>query len=131
MAAVPEARVQVEIAPFHPYLLRLYGISEAEFDALGNEDLKAEYVDGVMIVHSPASVSHEWRVAFLLTLMNLYVSEQGRGIAAFRWISPEALPEIARRLESLAAPWRGWGAFRAIGHRFVWEHHREHLLLRP
>ena len=80
MATVPETRVQVKVQPFHPYLLRLYGISEAEFDALGDEDLKAEYMDGVMIVHSPASVSHEWRVAFLLTLLNLYVSEQGRGI---------------------------------------------------
>jgi len=99
MAAVPEARVQVEIEPFHPYLLRLYGISEAEFDALGNEDLKAEYVDGVMIVHSPASVSHEWRVAFLLTLLNLYVSEQGRGIvlggnALFRVGSRRFAPDI-------------------------------------
>ncbi|GBD07946.1 hypothetical protein HRbin22_00172 [Candidatus Thermoflexus japonica] len=80
MATVPETRVQVKVQPFHPYLLRLYGISEAEFDALGDEDLKAEYMDGVMIVHSPASVSHEWRVALLLTLLNLYVSEQGRGI---------------------------------------------------
>ncbi len=99
MATVPETRVQVKVQPFHPYLLRLYEISEAEFDALGDEDLKAEYMDGVMIVHSPASVSHEWRVAFLLTLLNLYVSEQGRGIvlggnALFRVGSRRFAPDI-------------------------------------
>lgn len=56
-------------------------------------------------------------------------ADHGEQIAAFRWVPPEALPEIACRLESLDMPWRGWGAFRAIGHRFVWEHHRERLLL--
>jgi len=54
-------------------------------------------------------------------------ADLGEQITAFRWVRPETLPEIARRLESLDLPWRGWGAFRAVGHRFVWEHHRERL----
>lgn len=54
--------------------------------------------------------------------------DRSERIAAFRWVPPETLPEIARRLEALDPPWRGWGTFRAIGHRFVWEHHREKLL---
>jgi hypothetical protein len=54
-------------------------------------------------------------------------ADLGEQIAAFRWVPPETLPEIARRLESLDLPWRGWGVFRAVGHRFVWEHHRERL----
>ncbi len=71
----------LEVHSDHPYLLRLYGVSEAEFDALVNEDLKAEYIDGVVIVHSPASFSHEDRQAFLLTLLRLYVEARGIGRA--------------------------------------------------
>ncbi len=80
MAAVAGARVRVEVEPFYPYLLRLYGVDEAEFEALADEDLKAEYIDGVMIVHSPASVRHERYVAFLLTLLNLHLSQRGAGL---------------------------------------------------
>jgi len=69
----------LEVHSDYPYLLRLYGVSEAEFDALVGEDLKAEYIDGVVIVHSPASFSHEDRQAFLLTLLRLYVEAHGIG----------------------------------------------------
>jgi len=33
MAVATRARIQVDIKPFHPYLLRLYGVSEAEFES--------------------------------------------------------------------------------------------------
>lgn len=56
-------------------------------------------------------------------------ADRSEQIAAFRWVPPEALPEIAHRLEQLDRPWRGWGVFRAIGHRFVWEHHRKRLIV--
>ncbi|MCS7251840.1 MAG: NUDIX hydrolase [Anaerolineae bacterium] len=70
-------------------------------------------------------------VFHILTEGEPRAADQTEQITAFRWVPPETLPEIAHRLESLDAPWRGWGAFRAIGHRFVWEHHRERLLLGP
>ena len=39
-----------------PYMLRLYGVTDEKFDELTDEDTKAELFDGVMIVHSPASI---------------------------------------------------------------------------
>ncbi len=39
-----------------PYLVREFGASEAEYDALTNEELRAELIDGVLIVHSLASL---------------------------------------------------------------------------
>ncbi len=79
MTVATGARVRVEVEPFYPYLLRLYGISGAEFEALADEDLKAEYLDGVMIVHSPAYVRHEERRVFLLTLLRFYTEAYGVG----------------------------------------------------
>jgi Uma2 family endonuclease len=99
MALATCPRVHVEITPFHPYLLRLYGVSEAEFEALADEDLKTEYLDGVMIVHSPASVRHEERQLFLATLLKLHVDahQMGRvmgGNAVFRWRQRRLAPDV-------------------------------------
>ncbi|MCX7689613.1 Uma2 family endonuclease [Thermoflexus sp.] len=93
------ARVQVEVEPLHPYLLRLYGVSEAEFEALADEDLKAEYLDGMMMVHSPASVRHEDRQIFLATLLKFHVDSHppGRvlgGNALFRVGTRRFAPDV-------------------------------------
>jgi len=42
-----------------PYTIRLYGITEEMFDELVDEDTKAELLDGVMVVHSPATIEHD------------------------------------------------------------------------
>jgi hypothetical protein len=42
-----------------PYMLQVYGVTEEMFDELVDEDTKAELIDGVMIVHSPASMEHD------------------------------------------------------------------------
>ena len=99
MAVAIPTRIRVDIQPFHPYLLRLYGVSEAEFEALADEDLKAEYLDGVMIVHSPASVRHEERQLFLATLLKLHADahRMGRvmgGNAVFRWKERRLAPDV-------------------------------------
>ncbi|SNB52492.1 Uma2 family endonuclease [Thermoflexus hugenholtzii] len=88
-----QALRSLEVRSDHPYLLRLYGVSEAEFEALADEDLKAEYLDGVMIVHSPAGFSHEDRQAFLLALLRLYAETHGIG----RVVGGNALFRVGRR----------------------------------
>src|SRR5438132_10781857 len=62
-----------------PYTLRLYGVTEEMFDELVDEDTKAELLDGVMIVHSPASPRHNIIAGFLRTLMQCYAEEKGLG----------------------------------------------------
>src|SRR5258707_7463184 len=48
-----------------PYTLRLYGVTDQMFDELVDEDTRAELIDGVMIVHSPASIKHDNLTGFL------------------------------------------------------------------
>ena len=42
-----------------PYMIQVYDVTEEMFDELVDEDTKAELIDGVMIVHSPASIEHD------------------------------------------------------------------------
>lgn len=62
-----------------PYLLRKYGVTEEEYDQFADEDTKAELFDGVLIVHSPASIRHERIFGFLLSIMNIYVEHKQLG----------------------------------------------------
>lgn len=57
-----------------PQLLRIEGVTQALYDALTEleEDVKAELIDGVMIVHSPEKTRHEQEFRFLFVLMNLF-----------------------------------------------------------
>ncbi len=63
-----------------PYSLVFYEVSEEMFDELVDEDTKAELIDGVMIVHSPASLRHDDVANFLRRLMSDYVEEKELGI---------------------------------------------------
>jgi Uma2 family endonuclease len=83
--AVLEAASQIEqlrrdlwhISP--PYLLRKYDALPEDFEELAEEDLRCEYLDGVLIVHSPATFDHENRVAFLTMLLGLFVRRRDLG----------------------------------------------------
>jgi Uma2 family endonuclease len=57
-----------------PKLLFLEGVSEALYDALTalEEDVKAELLDGVMVVHSPEKTRHEDVFGFLFPLMRIF-----------------------------------------------------------
>lgn len=62
-----------------PFALRLYGVSDELFDELVDEDTKAELIDGVMVVHSPASPHHNAIAGFLRHLMDDYAQEKDLG----------------------------------------------------
>src|SRR5437016_6193018 len=71
-----------------PYTVRLYGVTEALFDELADdEDMKAELIDGVMIVHSPASPRHDDISGFLRTLMRCYAGRKKLG----KTLGPDSL----------------------------------------
>ncbi|MEW6250329.1 MAG: Uma2 family endonuclease [Planctomycetota bacterium] len=63
----------------HPFLLRAYNADPEDFEKITDEDFKCEYLDGELIVHSPASLRHEDVAAFLLTLLRTFVSNRRLG----------------------------------------------------
>jgi Uma2 family endonuclease len=62
-----------------PFMVRIPNVTEAMFDELVDEDIKAELLDGVMIVHSPASPRHNRSAGFLRRLMGDYSEELDLG----------------------------------------------------
>lgn len=64
-----------------PYLLRHYDAAPEDYEQLADEDLKCEYVDGDLIVHSPASLSHEYLTMFIGSLLREFVASKGIGRA--------------------------------------------------
>ena len=73
-----------------PYTIRLYGVTEDMFDELADEDTKAELIDGVMIVHSPASIEHDDLSGFIRALMSFYVDARSLG----KVLGPDSLVHL-------------------------------------
>lgn len=78
MAASPEAFAtarellrQLEL----PALLRHCPATLEDYEQITDEDLKCEFVDGELIVHSPASFQHENLTSFIIALLRLYIAE--------------------------------------------------------
>jgi Uma2 family endonuclease len=59
-----------------PYLIVKPGLSEDDFYRLADEDSDWEFLDGRIIMHSPASSRHEDLFRFLLTLFSGYLDER-------------------------------------------------------
>jgi Uma2 family endonuclease len=74
-----------------PYTVRIKDVTEAAFDELVDEDTRAELIDGVMIVHSPASLHHDDVAGFLRALMRCYAREKDLGIV----LGPDSLVHLA------------------------------------
>ncbi len=55
-------------------------MSYEEFLAWADEDTLAEWVDGEVIMTSPASMLHQQIVSFLVRLLSIYVEQRGLGI---------------------------------------------------
>lgn len=59
--------------------VRLQFESEEEFEAWCDEDTRAEYLDGEVIMHSPAGTVHEDEVTWLATILRLFVDRDKLG----------------------------------------------------
>jgi Uma2 family endonuclease len=71
-------RMHVDIEP--PYLVVKPDMTEADFYRLANEDSDWEYLDGRIVMHSPASNRHEDLFRFLLTLISAFLDAKGGGV---------------------------------------------------
>jgi Uma2 family endonuclease len=60
-----------------PYLIVKPDVTEADFYRLADEDSNWEFLDGRIVMHSPASNRHEDLFRFLLTLLSLFTDERG------------------------------------------------------
>jgi Uma2 family endonuclease len=74
-----------------PYTLRIHGVTEEMFDEWVDEDTKAELLDGVMIVHSPATLKHDDIGGFVRTLMRCYAEALDAGHV----LGPDTLVHLA------------------------------------
>jgi Uma2 family endonuclease len=73
------------------YPVRIPGVSEEQFEALVDEDTRAELIDGVLVVHSPASLDHDDVSGFLRALQRIYA--EGRGLGKVN--GPDSLIHLA------------------------------------
>jgi Uma2 family endonuclease len=62
-----------------PFLVYVPDVTEEMFDELVDADSKAELIDGVMVVHSPATMRHDDVSDFFRTLARLFVKRRKLG----------------------------------------------------
>jgi Uma2 family endonuclease len=74
-----------------PFMIQVYEVTEEMFDELVDEDTKAELIDGVMTIHSPASMEHDDMGGFTRGLMSFYSDAQGLGVV----LGPDSLIHLA------------------------------------
>lgn len=71
----------MEITLEPPFLIIKPDVSEEDFYRLADEDADWEYLDGRIVMHSPASHRHEDLQGFLLTLLRAFVNARNLGTA--------------------------------------------------
>jgi Uma2 family endonuclease len=88
-------RMEPTIEP--PYLIVKPGLTEEDFYRLAGEDSDWEYLDGRIVMHSPASDRHEDLFRFLITLLSAYLGEKrGAVVRGSRYpmrLDPDWSPE--------------------------------------
>lgn len=62
------------------YTILRYDITEDEFWELSDEDSNYELIDGVLVIHSPASTENEQIFSYLNRFLGFYVEEKGLGV---------------------------------------------------
>jgi Uma2 family endonuclease len=65
--------------PPQDYILILRGMTEKEYWEFSSEDLKVEYSQGCLYIHSPASIRHEKIFSFLHRFVNNYLEKNDLG----------------------------------------------------
>jgi Uma2 family endonuclease len=73
-----DGRMHIDIEP--PYLVVKPGLSEDDFYRLADEDSDWEFLDGRIVMHSPASNRHEDLFLFLACLFRLFTEEKGGAV---------------------------------------------------
>ena len=61
------------------YLLMKFDVSEEEFWEIANEDSNFELINGVLIIHSPASTEHEELFGYLNFVLRYYTEQTEKG----------------------------------------------------
>src|SRR5687768_17437520 len=59
-----------------PYLLRHYEATAEDYEQITDEDLKCEFIDGELIVRSPASFHHEDLGAFMIAILRAQIKPE-------------------------------------------------------
>jgi Uma2 family endonuclease len=70
-----DGRMHIDLEP--PFLVVKPGMTEQDFYRLADEDSNWEYLDGRIVMHSPASNRHEALFGFLLFLVSGFADVKG------------------------------------------------------
>jgi Uma2 family endonuclease len=62
-----------------PFTVYIPGFDFERYMEYANEDIDCELIDGVLVIHSPASLEHELIFKFLLNILDLYSQREGLG----------------------------------------------------
>ena len=71
---------EIKLTVTPPFLLVKPFVTEEEFYRDATEDSNWEYLDGRLVMHSPASNRHEDCFRFLITLLSAYLDERGGAV---------------------------------------------------
>ncbi len=131
----PNGRVLVHTKQFYPagaYRLLSGGIEMGErIEDAAQRELREETGLDAALARFLGIVEYEFHSGIALapwvshvfmtseTRDEPHAADSSEGIAEFRAVEWGELARIADTLEQLPDPWRDWGRFRAIAHRFV------------
>jgi Uma2 family endonuclease len=76
-----------------PFSVKLYDVSLRKFEELAGDDIRAEFLDGVMMAYSPSSSPEQRLADFLRSLMGSYVAERDLG----RVLAPDVRVHLTNR----------------------------------
>src|SRR5260370_14889791 len=76
-----------------PFMVELPDVNDEMFDKLVDEDTKAELIDGVMYLHSPAWMHHDEVGQFVRTLLSIFVRRKKLGSV----FGPDSLVRLTPR----------------------------------